>query len=143
MRQKKLEGLFLDKSYGIKVAWYGHFDKKLPIFKSVKMFESRPATTTCRQVLLLEKCSQTNVVECVYLLKKVVQVRCQTTVFGQSSLSLWVSPIFFYLWSSLQNKVVINQRSYSKIHKIMNAVPLKHNLINLIIDKFFSGSVTC
>lgn len=63
---------FLDKSYGIKVAWYGHFDKKLPIFKSVKMFESRPATTTCRQVLLLEKCSQTNVVECVYLLKKVV-----------------------------------------------------------------------
>ena len=59
------------------------------------MFESRPATTTCRQVLLLEKCSQTNVVECVYLLKKVVQVRCQTTVFGQSSLSLWVSPIFF------------------------------------------------
>ena len=46
--------------------------KKLPIFKPVKMFESRPATTTCRQVLLLEKCSQTNVVECVYLLKKVV-----------------------------------------------------------------------
>lgn len=25
----------------------------------------------------------------------------------------------------------------------MNAVPLKHNLINVIIDKFFSGSVTC
>ena len=46
--------------------------KSCQFLKSVKMFESRPATTTCRQVLLLEKCSQTNVVECVYLLKKVV-----------------------------------------------------------------------